>query len=175
MEQILYNISVNKNGVEIGGPSDNGLIIYHFADLMDNIIFSDNTTWSNYNSKEYNYYNNKVGKVIISDAVDIAIIKNEEYDFVFASHVLEHIANPLKAVAEWLRIIKKDGYIILIVPEKSICFDHKREYSKFSTLLSQYQKNVGEDDLSTLKEIKITDEMINLNKDESFLTIIAFF
>ena len=152
MEQILYNISVNKNGVEIGGPSDNGLIIYHFADLMDNIIFSDNTTWSNYNSKEYNYYNNKVGKVIISDAVDIAIIKNEEYDFVFASHVLEHIANPLKAVAEWLRIIKKDGYIIIIVPEKSICFDHKREYSKFSTLLSQYQKNVGEDDLSTLKD-----------------------
>ena len=163
MEQILYNISVNKNGVEIGGPSDNGLIIYHFADLMDNIIFSDNTTWSNYNSKEYNYYNNKVGKVIISDAVDIAIIKNEEYDFVFASHVLEHIANPLKAVAEWLRIIKKDGYIIIIVPEKSICFDHKREYSKFSTLLSQYQKNVGEDDLSTLKEI-LTNHDLDIDK-----------
>ena len=153
MEHILYDISLNKNGVEIGGPSDNGLLIYHFADLMDNVIFSNNTTWINHNSNEYNYYNNKVGKVIISDTVDIAVIKNEEYDFVFASHVLEHIANPLKAVAEWLRIIKKDGYIIIIVPEKSICFDHKREYSKFETLLSQYIKNVGEDDLSTLKEI----------------------
>ena len=138
---------------------------------MNNIIFSDNTTWSNYNAKEYNYYNNKVGKVIISDAVDIAISKNEEYDFVFASHVLEHIANPLKAVAEWLRIIKKDGYIILIVPEKSICFDHKREYSKFSTLLSQYQKNVGEDDLSTLKEILTNHD---LDKDKPAGTFVEF-
>lgn len=171
MEQILYDISVNKKGVEIGGPSDNGLIIYHFADLIDNIIFSDNTTWTNYNSKEYNYYNNKVGKVIISDAVDITIIKNEEYDFVFASHVLEHIANPLKAVAEWLRIIKNDGYIIIIVPEKSICFDHRREYSKFSTLLSQYQKNVGEDDLSTLKEILINHD---LDKDKPAGTFVEF-
>lgn len=171
MEQILYDISVNKKGVEIGGPSDNGLIIYHFADLIDNIIFSDNTTWTNYNSKEYNYYNNKVGKVIISDAVDITIIKNEEYDFVFASHILEHIANPLKAVAEWLRIIKNDGYIIIIVPEKSICFDHRREYSKFSTLLSQYQKNVGEDDLSTLKEILINHD---LDKDKPAGTFVEF-
>ena len=171
MEQILYNISVNKKGIEIGGPSDNGLLIYHFANLMDNVIFSENTHWVNHNSKEYKYYDNKVGKVIISDAVDIAVIKNEEYDFVFASHVLEHIANPLKAVAEWLRIIKKDGYIIIIVPEKSICFDHKREYSKFSTLLSQYQKNVGEDDLSTLKEILTNHD---LDKDTPAGTFVEF-
>jgi len=56
---------------------------------------------------------------------------------------LEHIANPLKAINEWLRIIKNGGYVIIIVPEKSCCFDHKRNYSKFSTLLSQYEKNVG--------------------------------
>ena len=66
---------------------------------------------------------------------------------------MEHIANPLKAIKEWLRIIKNGGYIIIVVPEKSFCFDHKRDYSKFSTLLSQYEKDVGEDDLSTLPEI----------------------
>jgi SAM-dependent methyltransferase len=75
------------------------------------------------------------------------------YDFCFSSHCLEHIANPLKAIKEWLRIIKNDGYVIIIVPEKSECFDHKRNYSNFSTLVSQYEKNVGEDDLSTLPEI----------------------
>ena len=47
------------------------------------------------------------------------------YDFVFSSHSLEHIANPLKAISEWLRITKKDGYIIIIVPEK-------RAYNKTS-------------------------------------------
>ena len=70
-----------------------------------------------------------------------------------------------------MRIIKNDGYIIIIVPEKSICFDHRREYSKFSTLLSQYQKNVGEDDLSTLKEILINHD---LDKDKPAGTFVEF-
>lgn len=83
----------------------------------------------------------------------ISNVANESYDFVFSSHSLEHIANPLKAVKEWLRVIKPGGHIIIIVPEKSQCFDHKRSYSKFETLQIQFERNVGEDDLSTLPEI----------------------
>lgn len=154
LSSILKTITRTKKGVEIGGPSNtkNVDIIYQNANTIDNVIFSNNTVWSNSTDK-YNYYNGKTGKVFINDAVNITLIGNEIYDFVFASHSLEHIANPLKAINEWLRIVKKNGYIILILPEKSLCFDHKRSYSKFSTLLSQYEKNVGEDDLSTLPEI----------------------
>ena len=40
--------------------------------------------------------------------------------FVSLLYCLEHIANPLKAINEWLRIIKNDGYIITsMVPEHS--------------------------------------------------------
>jgi SAM-dependent methyltransferase len=149
---LLESISKNKTGVEIGGPSSTGYILYQNVQSMDNVVFSKNTIWSRH-TDEYNYFYNKKGKVIVNDAVNISLIQNEVYDFVFSSHSLEHIANPLKAIKEWLRIIKKDGYIIIIVPEKSVCFDHKRNYSKFSLLLTQYEKNVGEDDLSTLPEI----------------------
>ena len=152
LNEILAKITTNKQGVEIGGPSGNAEIIYKNAVNMDNVIFSNNTVWSNH-TEEYNYYNNKKGKVIFNDAVNISLITNNTYDFCFSSHCLEHIANPLKAINEWLRIIKNGGHIIIVVPEKSICFDHKRDYSKFSTLLLQYEKNVGEDDLSTLPEI----------------------
>ena len=152
LNNILSSIVLNKIGVEIGGPSSLGYIIYQNAESIDNVIFSKDTIQSNH-TDEYNYYYNKTGKVIINDAVNISLVKNESYDFVFSSHSLEHIANPLKAINEWIRIIKKDGYIIIIVPENSVCFDHKRNYSKFSTLLNQYEKNVGEDDLSTLPEI----------------------
>ena len=133
-------------------------IIYKYANNIDNIIFSKNTVWTN-QLDNYNYYENKIGKNIINDAVDISNVDNEIYDFVFSSHSLEHIANPLKALSEWLRIIKTNGYIIIIVPEKSCCFDHKRDYSKFLTLLSQYEKNVGEDDLSTLPEILLNHDL----------------
>jgi len=158
LHDILANITSRKIGLEIGGPSFSGKTLYKNAATIDNVIFSKNTVWSNH-TNEYNYYPNKKGRVIINDAVDISHVQDECYDFVFSSHSLEHIANPLKAVKEWLRVIKSNGHIIIIVPEKSRCFDHKRNYSKFSTLLSQYEKNVGEDDLSTLPEILLNHDL----------------
>ena len=158
MHNILSSITLDKLGVEIGGPSCTGSILYHNAKSIDNVVFSKNTIWQN-SSDEYNFYHNKKGKVIVNDAVNMSDVGNEFYDFVFSSHSLEHIANPLKAISEWLRIVKNDGYIIIVVPEKSQCFDHKRNYSKFSTLLSQYEKNVGEDDLSTLPEILLNHDL----------------
>lgn len=153
LNNILATITANNLGVEIGGPSSTGNVIYQSSKRMDNVIFHTNTVWSTHQDGVYHYYQNKQGRVIINDAVNISNISNETYDFVFSSHSLEHIANPLKAVSEWLRIARSGGYIIIIVPEKAHCFDHKREYSKFEVLLSQYEKNVGEDDLSTLPEI----------------------
>ena len=158
LHNILYEITNNKLGVEIGGPSSTGTTIYKSATSMDNVIFKEHTIWSSH-TQDYHYYNNKKGKVIINDAVNISLVQNECYDFCFSSHSLEHIANPLKAISEWLRIIKNGGYIIIVVPEKSGCFDHKRDYSKFSTLLTQYEKNVGEDDLSTLPEILMKHDL----------------
>jgi SAM-dependent methyltransferase len=171
LEQYLYEITYNKKGLETGGPSDIGIGVYICADIVDNVIFSKNTIWSNHETNEYKFYENKIGKVIISDAINIPIINNETYDFVFSCHLLEHIANPLKAIKEWLRIIKKDGYIIIVVPEKSLCFDHKRDYSNFSTLLEQYKKNVGEDDLSTLKEVLMNHD---LSLDKNAGTFLEF-
>ena len=151
-QEILEKITCDKIGVEIGGPSYTGEVIYQKCKNLDNVVFSKNTVWFE-QTEEYNFFPDKKGKVIISDAVNISTIENNSYDFCFSSHCLEHIANPLKAISEWIRIVKKDGFIIIIVPEKSVCFDHNRNVSSFATLLSQYQKDVGEDDLSTLHEI----------------------
>lgn len=158
LDDILAGITLHKMGVEIGGPSLTGDILYENSENMDNVVFSKDTIWSTH-TDEYNYYKDKKGKVIVNDAVNITLVPNECYDFVFSSHSLEHIANPLKAINEWLRIVKTDGHIIIVVPEKSCCFDHKRDYTQFSTLLSQYEKNVGEDDLSTLSEILLKHDL----------------
>lgn len=153
LDNILETIALEKKGIEIGGHSQHtGSIIYKNADLIDNCIFSKNTIWGNH-SDEYNFYPGKKGKVIVNDAVNIYDVKNAVYDFCFSSHSLQNIANPLKAIAEWLRILKTGGYCVIVVPEKSMCFDHKRQLSKFDTLLKQYINNVSEHDLSTLAEI----------------------
>lgn len=150
---VLTDIVSKNYGVEIGGPSNStGKLIYQNCLNMDNVIFNYDTIWSKHTS-EYKFYNEKIGKVIINDAVDISNIMGNTYDFCFSSHSLEHIANPLKAIKEWLRIVKPNGHIIIVVPEKSKTFDHRRDYTEFSTILDQYIRDVGEDDLSTLPEI----------------------
>ena len=153
LAELLQNVSYNKYGIEIGGISiHTGLRIYENASCMDNINFSLNNTWSN-NNEVYNYFQDKTGQTFIAEATDISIIHDKKYDFVFASHVLEHIANPLKAFKEFMRIISDDGYIVLVLPDKNCCFDHRRKYTEFTTILSQYDKNVGEDDLSTIIDV----------------------
>lgn len=44
-------------------------------------------------------------------------VDDESFDFVVAQHVLEHFEDQDKALKEWLRIIKKGGYILIIYPD----------------------------------------------------------
>jgi SAM-dependent methyltransferase len=152
LDTILINATKNKKGLEIGGPSPTGQLIYVNAQNLDNVIFSRTTVWSQHKTDKYEPLKGKCGRVYINEATEIHL-PNETYDFVFASHTLEHLANPLKALYDWLRVLKKNGSLILIVPEKSACFDHRRQVSKMTTLVEQYHRKVGEDDLSTLAEI----------------------
>ena len=94
-----------------------------------------------------------MGDIIIADAVDLSVVKNSTYDFYISSNNLEHIANPMKAVSEMLRITKKDGVILVVVPKKDTNFDHNREFTSFEHILDDYEKNIAEDDLTHLAEI----------------------
>ena len=42
-------------------------------------IFQKNTIWSNH-TEEYKYIDNKIGKVIFNDAVNISNVENNCYD-----------------------------------------------------------------------------------------------
>lgn len=57
LSKVLIQITNNKFGVEIGGPSPENII-------YENAIFSKDTIWACH-EEEYNYYKNKKGKVII--------------------------------------------------------------------------------------------------------------
>ena len=60
------------------------------------------------------------------------------FDFVVMNHVLEHIANPVKAVREIFRICRKGGIVILAIPDKDYTFDRGRELTSWEHLWSDY-------------------------------------
>ena len=147
-----------KDGLEIGGPSNlflsEVLPVYNWANHIDGCNFSDNTIWEgNIKGNVYEYRSGKYGTQYISDGRDLTFIENEKYDFILSCHCLEHIANPLKAIEEWARVLKSGGFIVLVVPDKRFTFDHKRDYTSFEHLLSDYESDVQETDLIHLPEI----------------------
>lgn len=170
------NFLKDKEGLEIGGPSiylyPSG--IYTAPSKLDNVVFSENTLWNNtVNNTDYTF-NGKTtpGKVIISDIVNLEKIKNKSYDFIVASHILEHVVNPLKGISEITRILKDDGICILVLPWKEGTFDHKRPISSFSKLLDNYNKNRDETYIDDyLPEIK---EFYDISRDPGVVSMEHF-
>lgn len=56
---------------------------------------------------------------IVCDIRDLKFAKDNEYDLVRASHVLEHFSlEEIPAVlSEWRRVIKSDGYLVICTPD----------------------------------------------------------
>ena len=57
-------------------------------------------------------------KVDIVASGDDLPFKDNTVDFVISSHVIEHFYDPVKAIEEWLRVVKPGGYIFIIAPHR---------------------------------------------------------
>ena len=149
----------NKYGIEIGGPSgmfnvNSYLPLYAIAKEIDGVNFSNLTVWEGALSEGRNYkYFNKTGYQFITEGDNLINIKNETYDFVLSCNNLEHMANPIKAIFEWKRILKKDGVMLLVLPNKEVNFDHKRPFTTIEHLINDYNNKTSEDDMTHLNEI----------------------
>ena len=56
-------------------------------------------------------------------------------DYVVASHVVEHVANPAAALVEWRRVTRPGGIIYLVVPDRRMTFDRTRPLTTVDHLL----------------------------------------
>ncbi len=167
---IIKELIIDKYGLEVGGPSgifrNRGFIpIYNIVKGLDGCNFSNSTIWEGkiQSGETYSYHKNRKGFQYITEAIDLSLIQDAKYDFIISSHCLEHVANPLKAMEEWLRVLKKDALLLIVVPNKQFTFDHRRPVTKFSHLLEDYHNSTGENDLTHLQEIL---ELHDLKRDK---------
>jgi SAM-dependent methyltransferase len=147
-----------KTGLEIGGPSNvfrrrEPLELYRTVGGLDNCDFSRSTVWAE-QQDSYIFDPKKVpGKSIFCDGSELVSVKDSTYDFVLSSHNLEHFANPVKALKEWQRVLRPSGALILVLPNYRRTFDHRREPTSVDHMLEDFERNIGEDDLTHLPEI----------------------
>ncbi len=86
-------------GIDIGGKPDPLLLYRELFPLVESIRTWD---WED------------------GDAQFMKGIEDETFDFVFASHCLEHLHEPLVGIATWLRILKPGGHLIINVPDEDL-------------------------------------------------------
>lgn len=153
-------MKITGYGIEIGGPSGYFKDTFPvYADMAgcDNVNFSSSTVWGE-SGTDYTIDGEKVGIQYIYDTTNLKEITTT-YDFVLTSNNIEHIANPMKAMREWVNLLKPGGFLVVVAPRKESNFDHNREITEFVHLLADYENNIGEDDLTHLAEILVKHDL----------------
>ncbi len=121
-------------GLEIGGAASNpfGLntLNVDFTDSMDTVF-----------KQEEMRLCGKALKVDIVAGGDDIPLPDESQDFIVNSHVIEHFANPIKALIEWDRLVKPGGIIFMIVPHKERTFDKGKENTPLKHLIEDFKNN----------------------------------
>ena len=54
------------------------------------------------------------------DATFMEEVQDDSFHTVYASHVLEHLSDPVTAVKNWYRILKPHGHLIILVPHRDL-------------------------------------------------------
>ena len=151
----------DRTGLEIGGPSSGFaaagfLPVYAAAARIDNVNFSAGTVWESdlRDAGEFPFAAGKApGTQWIREAGDLQGLPDEAYDFVLSCHCLEHVANPLLALREWHRVVRPGGRLVLILPDPTRCFDHRRPVTSLRHLGDDLARGVTEADSTHVPEV----------------------
>lgn len=54
------------------------------------------------------------------DAHYLAGVPTGQYDWLTASHILEHLGNPELALFNWLRVVRPGGALLIVVPHRAL-------------------------------------------------------
>ena len=124
---------------------------------LDILDYAERTIWSDQAPGGI-----QVRERLIAEAGKLDGIAEDTYDALLASHVLEHLANPLGALSEWRELVRPDGFVLLIMPHRDGTFDHHRPVTALEHMRKDAELETGEDDLTHLDEIL---ELHDLRRD----------
>jgi predicted SAM-dependent methyltransferase len=84
----------------------------------------------------------------LSEAV-LAKYPDQKFDYIIASHVIEHIPNLVSFFQDFEKLLKEDGVGILIVPDKRYTFDYLKQISTTADVVEAYIRKHTVHPLST--------------------------
>jgi SAM-dependent methyltransferase len=103
---------------------------------------------SNEQLRERGYFGDSpvVEQDLLSDFETMIGVEPGSVDFIIASHVIEHTANPLLALHSAFDRLRTGGRLVLVVPDKNVTFDRDRPITTMEHLLADYTRPCRERD-----------------------------
>lgn len=166
--ELIANIFINGNGIEIGAL-DKPLKVPKNAKIKYVDRMPENDL-----SYQYHLKSKDLIKIdIIDDGEQLKTISDDSVDFVIANHFLEHCQNPVLAVKNMLRVLKKDGILYLSVPDKNFTFDRDREITTLEHILRDFEEGPDWSRNKHFEEwVKQVDKVKDDNEAEKRLTFL---
>ncbi len=135
--RFLDGISREQKGLEIG-PS------HHPVVPKRNGYCVETVDWLDQEGLREHYKNDGVDLEAI-EPVDYVwkggsyyelIQKSNYYDYIIASHMIEHTTNFVGFLQDCSKLLKEEGLLRLAVPDKRYCFDHYRYTTSLAEILN---------------------------------------
>lgn len=86
-------------GIDVGGGRDSLAAYKELFPLIGNVFVYD---------RPY------------GDAQELDNVFDNSFDFLYSSHCLEHMKIPARALANWIRVVKQGGYLVISVPDEDL-------------------------------------------------------
>jgi SAM-dependent methyltransferase len=116
-------------GVEIGGAA-------HNAFNLDTVNVDRTGSMDTVYKREELELAGKAMAVDVVARGDELPFSDDYFDFVLASHVIEHMPDPIKALNEWTRVARL--YVYVVVPHRDRTFDRDRPLTPVDELLERH-------------------------------------
>jgi SAM-dependent methyltransferase len=117
------------SGVEIGGAAHND---FGLNTINVDRYASDDTVFK----REERRVCGRTMPVDVVASGDELPFEDGAFDFVLASHVIEHFCDPIRALEEWRRVARR--YVFLVVPHRDRTFDRDRPLTPLSELIGRH-------------------------------------
>lgn len=138
-DKILYAVNKNGFGIEVG-PSYNPIVPKKEGFNVQIIdCASADELRQKYRSNSVNLNNiEDVDFVWSGQRLENLTGKTEYYDFIIASHVIEHVPDFLSFLQQCEALLRVNGVLSLAVPDKRHCFDYYQSLTTTGNILDAY-------------------------------------
>lgn len=136
----LYELAKGK-GLEIGpGPKpqikNSQVTSVRYLEMLTQEEWARDDVKNKYGTSEADW-----SQYIIGTASSIPV-DDASLDFIFSSHVFEHLANPLGHLVHWRSKLKDGGVVLAVVPDMRSCKDYTARTSTLDELVGERKQGI---------------------------------